>query len=154
MLIFETEKGNKAIPITDFDTIQKKNLRSIKNDNMMIKDSEKLSVYTPEIRFKNVCRKNDDGTFDVVIGASIIDEIPTGTLPKLIHKAVHIVPKEQKQGSALLDIFKLSKSGFTDVKLTTVPSKEIISDFNEVLPITEIEKILAELQMKGLNYFG
>lgn len=147
MLAFTQKNGNVAVPINDFDKLQQKNLRSIKNDGLGMTEFSKLSTFDPAVRFKNVARKNADGSMDVVISPTVVDEIPSGFLPKRAYKALHFKKKE-KNGL-------LPTSGYTDFNIITVPSTDIISQFNHSLPVEEIDNVLVESIKKGkVNYFG
>lgn len=142
MLALKTPDG-WAIPIKDFHEVQQKNLLSIRNDGQQIKDFDKLSAYYPEVRFKNVARKNDDDSFDIIVDAGVANEIHTGFLPKRYYKAIRV-----KKEKGLLG----SKWNYLD--MIQVAEKDIISQFGQSLPIEDIETILGAMTKKGVNYFG
>ena len=63
--------GGYAVPIKDFDMVQKKNLKAVKYDKRQFADMDKLSTFYPEIRFKNVSRANPDESIDIIIDAGV-----------------------------------------------------------------------------------
>lgn len=147
MLAFAQKNGNVALPINDFDKLQQENLRSIKNEGLGMTEFSRLSTFDPEIRYKNVARKNEDGSVDVVISPTVVDEIPSGFLPKRAYKALHFKKKEKAS--------LLSTSVYTDFNIITVSSADIISQFNQSLSVEEVDDVLIESITKGkVNYFG
>lgn len=147
MLAFTQKNGNVAVPIENFDKLQQENLRSIKNDGLGMTEFSRLSTFDPQIRYKNVARKNEDGSIDVVISATVVDEISSGFLPKRAYKALHFKKKEKAS--------LLSTSGYTDFNIITVSSTDIISQFNQSLSVEEVDDVLVESITKGkVNYFG
>lgn len=142
MLAFKSENGY-AIPIEEFDVIQKKNLQKVKYEKKQIAELGKISVFYPEVRYKNVARANDDGSMDIVIDAGVANEIHTGFLPKRFYKALRV-----KQEKGLLS----SKWNFIDI--VQVSEKDIISQFNQMIPIEDVEQILEASIKKGEKYFG
>ncbi|MDT2484128.1 hypothetical protein [Enterococcus avium] len=143
MLAMKTSSGY-AVPIKDFDMVQKKNLRAVKYDKRQIADMEKLSTFYPEIRFKNVSRVNSDESIDIIIDTGVANELHTGFLPKRFYKAIRV--KKEKKG--LL--------GFKWSYLNTIQVSEadIISQFNQTVSIDEVEAILEATTKKGVKYFG
>lgn len=135
--------GNYAVPIEDFDMIQKKNLKSVKYDKRQIADMDKLSTFYPEIRFKNVSRVNSDESIDIIIDAGVANEIHTGFLPKRFYKALRV-----KKEKGLLS----SKWSYIDT--IQVSEADIISQFNQTVAIDEVEAILGVITKKGVKYFG
>ena len=147
MLTFAQKNGNVAMPINDFDVLQQENLTSIKNKGLGMTEFSRLSSYDPAVRFKNVARKNADGSYDVVISPTVFDEIPSGFLPKRAYKALHFKKKDK--------LNPLSTSVYSDFSIITVLSADIISQFQESLPVEEIDNVLVESIKKGkVNYFG
>ncbi|PZL70121.1 hypothetical protein CI088_15850 [Enterococcus plantarum] len=147
MLAYTHKNGNIALPIQEYDKLQQENLKSIKYEGMGMTEFNKLSSFDPDIRFKNVARRNPDGSVDVVISASVVDEIPTGFLPKRAYKALHFKRKEK--------LNPLSTSAYADFNVITVSSADIISQFKESLPVEEVSNVLVESIKKGkVNYFG
>ncbi|AXH73412.1 MAG: hypothetical protein [Caudoviricetes sp.] len=145
MLAFQQANGKVAIPMSDFEILQQKNLKSIKHDGLGMVEFNRLTTYNPDVRFKNVMRKNEDGTFDVVIDASVYDEISSGFLPKRAYKALRF-----KKNSKML-----STSVYSDFNIISVSSSDIISQFKDSLTVDEIETLLIESIKKGkVNYFG
>lgn len=136
--------GNFAVPIEDFDMIQKKNLKSVKYDKRQIADMDKLSTFYPEIRFKNVSRVNSDESIDIIIDAGVANEIHTGFLPKRFYKALRV-----KKEKGLLGGEK-----WNYVKKFQVSEEEILARFHESLPIKEVEAVLEAMAKKKINYFG
>jgi len=147
MIGYELSNGNVVAPIQEYDRLQEKNLKSIKHEGLGMTEFSKLSTFDPEIRYKNVARRNPDGSIDVVISASVVDEIPTGFLPKRAYKALHFKKKEK--------LNPLSTSAYADFNVITVSSADIISQFKESLSVEEIDNVLVESIKKGkVNYFG
>lgn len=142
MLALKTN-GGYAVPIEEFDKVQKKNLRAVKYDKRHISEMDKLSTFYPEIRFKNVSRVNPDDSVDIIVNAGVVNEIPTGFLPKRFYKALRV-----KKEKGLLG----SKWNYID--MIQIPEADIISQFNQSLPIKEVESILEVITKKGVNYFG
>ena len=143
MLIFETN-GKKAVPNDVFDGIQRENLQSIKNTGQIITGTDKLTTFDKNIRYKNVVRKNSDGSEDIIVSADVVDELPTGSFVKRTYKALRV----KKQKSGLLDSLK------SDYEIIQVPSSDIVSQFTYSYSVDEIEKILENITKKGVNYFG
>ncbi|EGP5709388.1 hypothetical protein DQ181_09605 [Enterococcus faecium] len=143
MLALKTRSGY-AVPIEEFDKAQKKNLRAVKYEKRQIADMNKISTFYPEIRYKNVSRTNGDGSLDIIIDAGVVNEIPTGFLPKRFYKALRV-----KKETGLLGSTKWSY-----VNTIQASEADIISQFNEFVPISEIESILEVISKKGVNYFG
>lgn len=142
MFVLETKTGY-AIPIAEFDKIQKKNLRSIKYDKLCIRDMDKLTAYYPEILFKNVSRINSDGTIDIIIDPAVANEIHTGFLPKRYYKVLRV-----KMDKGLLGSKKWSY-----VDMIQVSEKDIVAEFTQSQDIAEIEEILEAITKKGVKYF-
>lgn len=142
MLALKTNNGY-AVPIEEFDKVQKKNLRAVKYDKKQISDLDKISTFYPEVRFKNVSRENSDESVDIIINASVVNEIHTGFLPKRFYKALRV-----KKEKGLLG----SKWNYVD--MIQVSEADIISQFKQSLPIEEVESILEVITKKGVNYFG
>ncbi|MBO0459541.1 hypothetical protein JZO77_22650 [Enterococcus hulanensis] len=134
---------NYAVPIEDFDMIQKKNLKAVKYEKRQIAEMGKLSTFYPEIRFKNVSRVNSDESIDIIIDAGVANEIHTGFLPKRFYKALRV-----KKEKGLLS----SKWSYIDT--IQVSEADIISQFNQTVAIEEIESILGVITKKGVKYFG
>lgn len=143
MLALKTATG-WAVPIKNFHEVQQKNLRAIKNRGEQIAEMGKLSAYYPEIRFKNVARYNADESVDIIIDAGVANEITSGFLPKRYYKAIRV-----KQEKNLLGSVK-----WTFIDTIQVAEKDIISQFDQTLPIEDIETILGVITKKGVNYFG
>ena len=135
--------GGYAVPIKDFDMVQKKNLKAVKYDKRQFADMDKLSTFYPEIRFKNVSRANPDESIDIIIDAGVANEIYTGFLPKRFYKALRV-----KKEKGLLS----SKWSYIDT--IQVSEADIISQFNQTVAIDEIEAILGVITKKGVKYFG
>lgn len=142
MLAMKSKSGY-AVPIEEFDKIQKKNLQKVKYEKKQIAEMGKITTFYPEIRYKNVARVNDDDTMDIVVDSGVANEIHTGFLPKRFYKALRV-----KKEKSLLS----SKWSFSDI--VQVSEKEIISQFNQTLPIKEVEAILEVTIKKGVKYFG
>ncbi|KXT63137.1 hypothetical protein [Lactococcus sp. DD01] len=142
MFVLKTKTGY-AIPIVEFDKVQKKNLESIKFYKKIIKDFDKLTAYYPEVLFKNVSRLNSDGTMDIIIDSGVANEIHTGFLPKRYYKALRV-----KKDKGLLGFQKWSY-----IDMIQVPEKDIIADFTQSQSIAEIEEILEAITKKGVKYF-
>ncbi|WP_339012263.1 hypothetical protein VNN36_09155 [Lactococcus garvieae] len=142
MFVLITKTGY-AIPIAEFDKVQKKNLTSIKYDKLCIRDMDKLSAYYPEVLFKNVSRLNSDGTMDIIIDSGVANEIHTGFLPKRYYKALRV-----KKDKGLLGFQKWSY-----IDMIQVPEKDIIADFTQSQSIAEVEEILEAITKKGVKYF-
>lgn len=147
MLALKTATG-WAVPIQDFHEVQQKNLRAIKNRGEQIAEMGKLSAYYPEIRFKNVARYNGDESIDIIIDAGVANEITSGFLPKRYYKAIRV--KQEKKGIQGL----LGSASWTFIDMIQVAEKDIISQFDQTLPIEEIEMILGVITKKGVKYFG
>ena len=143
MLVLKSKSGY-AIPIEEFDKIQKKNLESVKYDDKTIVGVDELSTYYPEVRFKNVSRKNDDGSIDIVIDAGVVNELPSGFLPKRYYKALRV--KKEKS--------LLGKDKWNYVSMIQVDEPEILARFRDSLAIKEIEQILMAMIKEGVNYFA
>lgn len=143
MLALKT-KGGHAVPIQDFDMIQKRNLQKVKYEKKQIAELDKISTFYPEVRYKNVARANDDDSMDIVIDAGVANEIHTGFLPKRFYKALRV--KNEK------GLLSSNKWNFIDI--VQVSEKEIISQFNQTVSIKEIEQILGVITKKGVKYFG
>ena len=135
--------GGYAVPIKDFDMVQKKNLKAVKYDKRQFADMDKLSTFYPEIRFKNVSSANPDESIDIIIDAGVANEIRTGFLPKRFYKALRV-----KKEKGLLS----SKWSYIDT--IQVSEADIISQFNQTVAIDEIEAILGVITKKGVKYFG
>lgn len=133
-----------AVPIKDFDMVQKKNLRAVKYDKRQIADMEKLSTFYPEIRFKNVSRVNSDESIDIIIDAGVANEIHTGFLPKRFYKALRMRKEKGLLGSVK----------WSHIDTIQVSEADIISQFNQTVAIDEIETILGVITKKGVKYFG
>ncbi|MGX2947195.1 hypothetical protein [Enterococcus alishanensis] len=142
MLALKTKEGF-AVPIQEFDKVQKKNLHAVKYEKKQIKDIDKISTFYPEIRFKNVSRTNSDESLDIIIDAGVVNEIHTGFLPKRYYKALRV--KKEKG---------LLSSKWSYVDNIQVSEADIISQFNQTVPIDEIEAILEVITKKGVKYFG
>jgi hypothetical protein len=142
MFVLKTKTGY-AIPIAEFDKVQKKNLESIKFYKKIIKDFDKLTAYYPEVLFKNVSRMNSDGTMDIIIDSGVANEIHTGFLPKRYYKALRV-----KKDKGLLGFQKWSY-----IDMIQVPEKDIIADFTQSQSIAEVEEILEAITKKGVKYF-
>nr|DAV18280.1 MAG TPA: hypothetical protein [Caudoviricetes sp.] len=142
MLALKTKKGY-AVPIDEYDKVQKKNLKTVKYEKKQIRDFDKLSTFYPEVRYKNVARDNDDGSVDIVIDAGVANEIHTGFLPKRFYKALRV---RQEKG--------LLGSKWTYVDIVQVSEKDIISQFNQMVPIEDVGEILEVITKKGVKYFG
>lgn len=143
MLILKTKKGY-AVPIEVFHEIQQKNLTSIYYDDKTIVGVDKLSTFYPEIRFKNVSRKNEDGSIDLVIDAGVVNEFSSGVLPKRFYKALRVKKEKGLMGSV--------KWKYVD--MLQVTEAEVISRFLETLPIKEVEEILEAMIKAKVNYFA
>ncbi|MDT2491646.1 hypothetical protein [Enterococcus avium] len=143
MLAMKTLSGY-AVPIKDFDMVQKKNLRAVKYDKRQIADMEKLSTFYPEIRFKNVSRVNSDESIDIIIDAGVANEIHTGFLPKRFYKALRMRKEKGLLGSVK----------WSHIDTIQVSEADIISQFNQTVAIDEIETILGVITKKGVKYFG
>ncbi len=142
MLALKSRSGY-AVPIEDFDKIQKKNLQKVKYEKKQIAELGKISTFYPEVRYKNVARVNDDDSMDIVIDAGVANEIHTGFLPKRFYKALRV-----KQEKGLLG----SKWAFIDI--VQVSEKDIISQFNQMIPIKDVGQILEVITKEGVKYFG
>lgn len=142
MFVLKTKTGY-AIPIKEFDKIQKKNLKSIKYDKLCIQDMDKLSAYYPEILFKNVSRRNSDGSMDIIIDSGVANEIHTGFLPKRFYKALRV--KKEKG--------LLSSEKWSYIDIIQVSEKDIIGDFTQSQNISDVEEILEVITKKGVKYF-
>lgn len=143
MLALKTN-GGYAVPIKDFDKVQKKNLESVKHDKKQISEMSKLSTFYPEIRYKNVSRVNSDESIDIIIDAGVANELSTGFLPKRFYKALRVRKDKGLLGSA--------KWSYIDT--IQVSEADIISQFNQTVPISEVETILEVITKKGVKYFG
>lgn len=143
MLVLKTKNGY-AVPIEEFHKIQQKNLKSIKYDEKEITDFKNLSAYYPEIKFKNVSRKNEDGSIDLIIDAGVANELPTGFLPKRRYKALRVKKEKSLLGS--------TKWNYID--MLQVSEEEILARFHDAMPIEEIEAVLEAMVKKKVNYFG
>lgn len=143
MLAMKTLSGY-AVPIKDFDMVQKKNLRAVKYDKRQIADMEKLSTFYPEIRFKNVSRVNSDESIDIIIDAGVANEIHTGFLPKRFYKALRMRKEKGLLGSVK----------WSHIDTIQVSEADIILQFNQTVAIDEIETILGVITKKGVKYFG
>ena len=143
MLAMKTLSGY-AVPIKDFDMVQKKNLRAVKYDKRQIADMEKLTTFYPEIRFKNVSRVNSDESIDIIIDAGVANEIHTGFLPKRFYKALRMRKEKGLLGSVK----------WSHIDTIQVSEADIISQFNQTVAIDEIETILGVITKKGVKYFG
>jgi len=144
MIKFQTANGKIAIPIEEYDKIQNQQLREIKFNKREIVDFDKLTAYYPEVRFKNVVRKNDDDTFDIIINSSVAREINTGFLSKRFYQALKMKKTKGILGSeswSFVDKFQATE-------------KEIVNEFVDEFPISEVEHILNATIKKGVNYFG
>lgn len=144
MIALVQPNGKIAIPDTEYDKMQRKALKSIKDDGMTIVDLDKFTVYNPENAFMNRYRDNADGSRDILMGAAVINEINTGALPKVSYRVLRI-----KQKTGLLN--SLSNS---DYETVVVSSTDIISGFVHSMPINELEAILEASNKKGVKYFG
>lgn len=141
MIQFKTPEG-WAIPIREFDKIQKKNLKGIKYDKKQIAEMGKLTAYYPEVLFKNVTRNNSDGTLDIIVDSGVATEFHTGFLPKRFYKALRM-----KKDKGLLS----SKWNYLDI--IQVSESEIIKSFDSSVSIDEAEKIIEASIKKGVKYF-
>ncbi|OFI46746.1 hypothetical protein BG262_02815 [Floricoccus penangensis] len=144
-LVFRTSGGRMAIPNTEMDKIQRKNLESIKHYKMEIEDVRNLATYDESVRFKNIFRENADGSKDYIISAEVVDELPTGSFVKRAYKALRVAPIDKK---------KLPIGSKYKYSIITVPSKDILAEFNMSLTTDEMREILEESIKKGVNYFG
>lgn len=142
MLVLKTEAGY-AVPIEEFHKIQQDNLTQVKYNGQTIVGVDKLSTFYPEIRFKNVSRVNSDESIDIIIDAGVANEIHTGFLPKRFYKAIRV--KKDK---------KLLSSKWSYIDTIQVSEADIISQFDQTVPIKEIESILEATIKKGVKYFG
>lgn len=146
MFVLKTQNGY-AVPIDAFDEIQKKNLKEIKFNGRQITDFDNLTSYYPEVKFKNVCRENEDGTIDLIIDAGVANEIRTGFLPKRFYKAIRI-----KKEKGLLG----PKWNFKNIDIIQVNESEIVQlngGFNSSLSIDDVGNILEAITKKGVKYF-
>jgi len=141
------KNGNVAVPMREYEKVQEENLKTIKYDQKEITDFKKVSAYNPSVRFKNVMRKNEDGSFDIIIDPSVHDEVPTGFLPLRAYKALHFRKREKNPLMPLTSVY-------TDFNIITVSSPDIISQFNLALDIKEVETLLEESIKKGVKYYG
>lgn len=148
MLVFQYPNGNIAMPIEEYDKLQKKNLERIKYKGEHIPDLEKVSVYYPEIRFKNVVRENEDGTFDVIINDACVNAIPSGFLPKSFYNALRMRKLTKK------NLLVGEKDVWEFIEVLHVSEREILGTFTSNMEISEIEHILEATIKKGVRYFG
>ncbi|EOH86709.1 hypothetical protein [Enterococcus pallens] len=144
MLALKSKNGNGiAIPIEEFDKIQKKNLQKVKYEKKQIAELSKISTFYPEVRYQNVARVNEDDSMDIIVDSGVSNEIHTGFLPKRFYKALRV--KKEKS---------LLSSKWNFIEIVQISEKEIISQFNQTVPIKEIEQILEAITKKGVKYFG
>ncbi|WP_406834423.1 hypothetical protein ABLU29_09650 [Lactococcus lactis] len=144
MIIFKYANGGIGVPIQEFAGLQKNNLERIKFYGEHIPDLQKVSVYYPEVRFKNVARRNEDGTIDLIINPSVANEFGNGFLPKPFYKGVRV-----KKEKGLLGI----GSKWTYVEMLQVSEREILGTFMSSLEIDEVTEVLEDLIEKGVKYF-
>ncbi|KXT61901.1 hypothetical protein [Lactococcus sp. DD01] len=142
MIIFKHKNGGIAIPIQEFHKIQQKNLIEIKENGRCIKDFDKLSAYYPEIRFKNVYRANEDGTIDIIIDSNIATEISSGFLGRHYYKVLRIKKEKGFLGS----------EKWKYIETVQLPEREIIQNFYDSLPISDIEDIFEMLIQNKNSY--
>lgn len=140
------KNGNIAVKNTDYDKIQDKALRSIKDNSTTLTDMDKISTFDPNVRYQNVVRENQDGSFDIVISAEVVSELPSRVLVKRAYPAIHVTRGEHKG--------LLNSSAKDDYKIIVVQSTDIVSQFTGSMPIEEVEKLLEATTKKGVNYFG
>lgn len=151
-IVFQNKQtGRLCIPDIWMDKEQKALLKKMKEEGVEVDELEgrdwyeRRTTYNPETKFKTRFRKGDDGVIDMIIGASVVDEINTGSLPKASYRVLRFTPTKP---NALLS----SSKG--DYSLVVVASTEIVTSFHFDMPLEEVTEHLEASIKKGVDYFG